>query len=83
MNLNEIIERKKEEWEREFNMGWSVRLSQRAQRFFKQFLDKAIRESVEEAFREVRPYRAFTDLEELHEYSYVNDFDNRVKEFMK
>lgn len=78
MNLSQIIERKKEEFDKgfskcivEFGDVYEITLNDE----LKDFLEKAIRESVEEALREVRP--------DSYYLTHSEKFDNRVKEFMK
>ena len=103
MTLTTIIKKKKEQFEKEFvnkslpflggmHLSWKS-----AGDFDKEmlminnvesFLEKAIRESVEEALREVRPSgeEKICDTETGGIYKInpcKNQFDSRVKEFMK
>lgn len=97
MNLNEIIEKKKEKFENEFvskTISYPVG-SERSEVInindVKSFLEKAIRESVEEALRAVDLQGGTLYVDETSgEYKYIKgyckaleDFDARVKEFMK
>ena len=72
-NLTTIIEKKKEEW----TMSHGITTPD--------FIEKAIRESVEEALRKVRPTKADMEFGILaRAYNKcVDAFDYRVKEFMK
>lgn len=78
MTLNEIIERKKEEFDENFpDLGWCLRTDigvNPSKNRVKSFLEKAIRESVEEALREVI---------DIDGYKETLKMSSRVKEFMK
>lgn len=74
-NLSTIIEKKKEEFLRDRIKIQAV-----------DFLEKAIRESVEEALREVRPGSApnYYDATFVEVFGRaIEEYDSRVKEFMK
>lgn len=95
MNLSQIIERKKEEFEKSDLKNRIVEsdkfyrlhgFPEYAGETVQSFLEKAIRESVEEALREVRPedYMAKELCESEGGYGMcLDDLDSRVKEFMK
>lgn len=93
-NLSTIIEKKKEEFEKS-NRCSCADLDDieavcpahglKAIRY-KRFLEKAIRESVEEALREVRPGSApnYYDATFVEVFGRaIEEYDSRVKEFMK
>ena len=90
MNLSQIIERKKEEFRKGIghSIDWAISAAHEDYCVsydncncltlydeLNDFLEKAIRESVEEALREVRP--------DSYYLTHSEKFDNRVKEFMK
>ncbi len=86
MNLSTIIEKKKEEFVEKYYVdghfggscfsGWE----DTGDEIRDTFLEKAIRESVEEALREVRPEENYT----VTNFNVcLKEFDSRVKEFMK
>lgn len=90
MNLNTIIERKKEEFEKsmtcidECKNGFYEDIGCPAHGEdaikAKKFLEKAIRESVEEALRDVRPQPSYS---KTNWKTCLDEFDVRVNEFMK
>lgn len=90
MNLSQIIERKKEEFDATFispTSMWATNLTG-DKWYHKQdvrlFLEKAIRESVEEALREVRPKGTGKDGDYIDGFiGCLSAYDSRVKEFMK
>ena len=84
MNLSQIIERKKEEF---LDLYWERgKYSERelGPKSYTDFIEKAIRESVEEALREVKPEGKFLNTVYFDNLSsYKTEYKDRVKEFMK
>lgn len=84
MNLSQIIERKKEEF---LDLYWERgKYSERelGPKSYTDFIEKAIRESVEEALREVRPKGTGKDGDYIDGFiGCLSAYDSRVKEFLK
>ena len=85
MNLSQIIERKKEEFDESDWIAvceitsFSIMLAKQSK-----FLEKAIRESVEEALREVIVFKKTGTMAYMQGYEdALKDLYVRVKEFMK
>ena len=90
--LSTIIEKKREEFEKEFvkkntnwcESGWTVPFVDSRADGLESFIEKAIRESVEEALREVLVFRKIGTTTYMEGYEdALNDIFIRVKEFMK
>ena len=80
-NLSTIIEKKKEEFEKDYKKQIESELGELAVSGIKYFLEKAIRESVEEALRWVKPVAGYND--SFGAYYYEGELEERIKEFMK